>query len=96
MTAGLGYRSVQNNQSSSCKRGPCGLCFKEHILKKTGKGAIRQCACLRKDSETYGEWAGMILSVENYCHFMISRRFAYDFVVLFDNAEITYMYDEKY
>ena len=51
---------------------------------------------LRKDSETYGEWVGALLSGENKKQFMIPRGFAHGFVVLSEHAEFAYKCDEYY
>ena len=51
---------------------------------------------LRKDSETYGQWVGVLLSGENKKQFMIPRGFAHGFVVISDYAEFAYKCDEFY
>ena len=51
---------------------------------------------LRKDSETYGKWYGVILSAENKKQFFIPKGFAHGFLVLSDNAEFAYKCSDFY
>ena len=101
MAAGLTYRFVQDNQSSSRKGVLRGLHFqKTHPqakLVRVLKGEVFDVAVdLRKGSETYGQWVGAFLSEENHRQFMIPRGFAHGFVVVSDQAEFAYKCDEKY
>jgi dTDP-4-dehydrorhamnose 3,5-epimerase len=100
-SAGLNYRFVQDNQSSSKKGVLRGLHFqKEHPQAKLVRvlsGEVFDVAVdLRKDSETYGQWVGVLLSAENHRQFMIPRGFAHGFVVVSDYAEFAYKCDELY
>lgn len=45
---------------------------------------------LRKDSETYGKWYGVLLSEENKKQFYLPEGFAHGFVVLTDTATFAY------
>ena len=99
--AGLNYVFVQDNQSSSRKGVLRGLHFqKTHPqakLVRVLKGQVFDVAVdLRKDSNTYGQWAGILLSDENKKQFMIPRGFAHGFVVVSDYAEFAYKCDELY
>lgn len=99
--AGLDYNFVQDNQSSSRKGVLRGLHFqKTHPqakLVRVLKGEVFDVAVdLRKDSPTYGQWVGVVLSEENKRQFMISRGFAHGFVVMSDYAEFAYKCDELY
>ncbi len=99
--AGLKYSFVQDNQSSSRKGVLRGLHFqKKHPqakLVRVIKGAVFDVAVdLRKGSETYGKWVGVLLSEENKRQFMIPRGFAHGFVVVSDYAEFAYKCDEVY
>lgn len=101
MDAGLVYRFVQDNQSSSCKGVLRGLHFqKTHPqakLVRILKGEVFDIAVdLRKGSETYSQWVGVLLSGENKKQFMIPRGFAHGFVVVSDYAEFAYKCDELY
>lgn len=99
--AGLDYRFVQDNQSSSKKGVLRGLHFQKTFpqakLVRVLSGEVFDVAVdLRKDSETYGKWVGVLLSAENHRQFMIPRGFAHGFVVVSDYAEFAYKCDEKY
>lgn len=99
--AGLDYNFVQDNQSSSRKGVLRGLHFqKTHPqakLVRVLKGEVFDVAVdLRKDSMTYGQWVGVVLSEENKRQFMIPRGFAHGFVVMSDYAEFAYKCDELY
>ena len=101
VTAGLDYHFVQDNQSSSRKGVLRGLHFQKTFpqakLVRVLKGEVFDVAVdLRKDSETYGQWVGVLLSEENHRQFMIPRGFAHGFVVVSDHAEFAYKCDEKY
>lgn len=99
--AGLNYNFVQDNQSSSRKGVLRGLHFqKTHPqakLVRVIKGEVFDVAVdLRKNSPTYGQWVGVVLSEENKRQFMIPRGFAHGFVVVSDYAEFAYKCDELY
>lgn len=99
--AGLNYNFVQDNQSSSRKGVLRGLHFqKTHPqakLVRVIKGEVFDVAVdLRKNSPTYGQWVGVVLSEENKRQFMIPRGFAHGFVVMSDYAEFAYKCDELY
>lgn len=99
--AGLVYDFVQDNQSSSRKGVLRGLHFqKTHPqakLVRVLKGEVFDVAVdLRKGSETYGQWVGVLLSEENHRQFMIPRGFAHGFVVVSDHAEFAYKCDDVY
>lgn len=99
--AGLNYRFVQDNQSSSRHGVLRGLHFqKTHPqakLVRVLKGEVFDVAVdLRKNSPTYGKWVGALLSEENKRQFMIPRGFAHGFVVVSDYAEFAYKCDELY
>lgn len=90
--AGLNYNFVQDNQSSSRKGVLRGLHFqKSHPqakLVRVIKGEVFDVAVdLRKNSPTYGQWVGVVLSEENKRQFMIPRGFAHGFVVMSEYAE---------
>lgn len=99
--AGLVYNFVQDNQSSSTKGVLRGLHFqKTHPqakLVQVLRGEVFDvCVDLRKDSPTYGQWVGEVLSGENHKQLMIPRGFAHGFVVLSDYAEFMYKCDDLY
>ena len=99
--AGLNYSFVQDNQSSSRKGVLRGLHFQRNHpqakLVRVLQGEVFDVAVdLRRDSETYGQWVGVLLSGENKRQFMIPRGFAHGFVVVSDYAEFAYKCDEVY
>ena len=99
--AGLDYHFVQDNQSSSRKGVLRGLHFqKTHPqakLVRVLKGEVFDVAVdLRRGSQTYGQWVGVLLSEENKRQFTIPRGFAHGFVVVSDYAEFAYKCDEFY
>ncbi len=99
--AGLDYNFVQDNQSSSRKGVLRGLHFQKTYpqakLVRVIKGEVFDVAVdLRKNSPTYGQWVGTVLSEENKRQFMIPRGFAHGFVVMSDYAEFAYKCDELY
>ncbi|MCR5540428.1 MAG: dTDP-4-dehydrorhamnose 3,5-epimerase [Ruminococcus sp.] len=99
--AGLDYKFVQDNQSSSRKGVLRGLHFQKTYpqakLVRVLKGEVFDVAVdLRKGSETYGQWVGAVLSEENKRQFMIPRGFAHGFLVLSDYAEFAYKCDDVY
>ena len=99
--AGLNQVFVQDNQSMSTRGVLRGLHYqKEHPqakLVRAIKGEVFDVAVdLRKDSPTYGQWYGLILSEENKKQFLIPRGFAHGFLVLSETAEFCYKCDDFY
>ena len=86
---------VQDNQSKSKKGVLRGL----HFQKNNPQGKLVRClegevydvaVDLRKDSETYGKWYGVLLSEENKKQFYIPEGFAHGFAVQTDTATFAY------
>ena len=99
--AGLNYKFIQDNQSKSKKGVLRGLHFQKTYpqakLVRCIEGEVFDvCVDLRKDSPTFGKWAGVILSAEKGNQFMIPRGFAHGFVVLSETATFCYKCDELY
>ncbi len=99
--AGLHYDFIQDNQSSSRKGVLRGLHFQrtrpQAKLVRVLKGEVFDVAVdLRRGSETYGRWEGVLLSEENRRQLLIPRGFAHGFVVVSDYAEFAYKCDEFY
>ncbi len=99
--AGLNYRFVQDNQSKSKKGVLRGLHFQKKYpqakLVRVLEGEVFDVAVdLRKNSPTYGKWAGVLLTGENNRQFMVPRGFAHGFIVLSDTAVFSYKCDELY
>ena len=99
--AGLHYDFVQDNQSRSKKGVLRGLHFQKKFpqakLVRVIEGEVFDVAVdMRKDSPTYGKWAGVVLSEQNKRQFMIPRGFAHGFLVLSEYATFCYKCDELY
>ena len=99
--AGLKYNFVQDNQSKSKKGVLRGLHYQRKYpqakLVRVISGEVFDVAIdLRKDSPTYGQWVGEILSSENKKMLMVPRGFAHGFMVLSETAEFIYKCDEVY
>ena len=93
--AGLDMVFVQDNQSKSKKGVLRGL----HFQKKNPQGKLVRVVSgevydvavdLRKGSDTYGKWYGVLLSAENKKQFYIPEGFAHGFVVMSETAEFVY------
>lgn len=101
VAGGIDVEFVQDNQSASCKGVLRGLHFQinhpQSKLVRVVSGTVFDVAVdLRKDSPTWGQWEGVILSAENHRQFFIPRGFAHGFVVLSDHAEFCYKCDDVY
>ena len=51
---------------------------------------------LRRGSETFGKWFGVLLSAENKKQFFIPKDFAHGFLVLSEEAEFCYKVTDFY
>lgn len=76
--AGIDMEFVQDNQSSSKKGVLRGLHFQinypQDKLVRVVSGEVFDVAVdLRKDSKTYGQWYGVLLSAENKNSFLFQR-----------------------
>ncbi|MCM8709418.1 dTDP-4-dehydrorhamnose 3,5-epimerase [Clostridium sp. SYSU_GA19001] len=99
--AGLDINFVQDNQSKSKKGVLRGLHYQnpkpQGKLIRVISGEIFDVAVdLRKSSPTYGKWVSVILSEKNKKQFYIPEGFAHGFLVLSEEAEITYKCTEYY
>lgn len=98
---GLDMDFVQDNQSMS-KRGVLrGLHFQKRFpqgkLVRVLSGEVFDVAVdIRKGSETYGKWFGVILSDENKKQFYVSEGFAHGYLVLSETAVFAYKCTEFY
>ncbi len=101
LDAGLEYRFVQDNQSSSRRGVLRGMHFQKKYpqakLVRVLHGEVFDVAVdLRRGSATFGQWVGVCLSGENHRQFLIPRGFAHGFLVLSDMAEFAYKCDDFY
>jgi dTDP-4-dehydrorhamnose 3,5-epimerase len=99
--AGIDIDFVQDNQSKSIKGVLRGLHFQinypQDKLVRVISGEVFDVAVdLRKESKTYGQWYGLILSAENKKQFLVPKGFAHGFVVLSDSAEFVYKCSDFY
>lgn len=99
--AGLDMVFVQDNQSKSKKGVLRGLHFQnpkpQGKLVRVISGEVFDVAVdLRKNSPTYGQWQGVVLSAENKKQFYVPEGFAHGFLVLSEEAEFVYKCTEFY
>lgn len=99
--AGLDMVFVQDNQSKSKKGVLRGLHFQtqhqQGKLVRVIKGEVFDVAVdLRKDSKTYGQWYGVLLTEANKKQFYIPEGFAHGFLVLSEEAEFVYKCTDFY
>lgn len=92
---------VQDNESMSKKGVLRGLHFQKKYsqdkLVRVIKGKIFDVAVdLRKDSPTYLQWEGLVLSSENKKQFYIPKGFAHGYLVLSDVAIFSYKCTDYY
>lgn len=101
---GLNQAFVQDNQSKSKKGVLRGLHFqRKHpqgkLVRVIGGKVFDVAVDLRKNSPTFREWRGIILSGENQKQFYIPEGFAHGFLVLSEEAVVSYkctdFYDPK-
>lgn len=99
--AGLYYSFVQDNQSLSTRGVLRGLHYQKRYpqakLVRVIKGTVYDVALdLRRDSPTYGNYHGVILTEDNRRQYLVPRGFAHGFLVLSDVAEFCYKCDDYY
>jgi dTDP-4-dehydrorhamnose 3,5-epimerase len=92
---------VQDNHSRSSKNVLRGLHFQktnpQGKLVRVVRGEVFDVAVdIRRDSPTYGEWEGVLLSEENKKQFWIPPGLAHGFVVLTDVADFEYKCTDYY
>lgn len=96
MEAGIDVNFVQDNESRSMKNVLRGLHFQkppftQGKLVRVMRGSVLDVAVdLRKDSETYGKWASIILSDKNKWMYWVPEGFAHGFLTLEDNTVFFY------
>lgn len=98
---GITAEFVQDNHSRSRQNVLRGLHYQ--IQQPQGKllrvvvGAVFDVAVdIRKQSPTFGQWAGCLLTAENHRQFWIPPGFAHGFLVVSDMAEVLYKTTEYY
>ncbi|WP_213991148.1 dTDP-4-dehydrorhamnose 3,5-epimerase [Sodalis sp. dw_96] len=98
---GVDLDFVQDNHSRSSKNVLRGLHFQkinpQGKLVRVVRGEVFDVAVdIRRDSPTYGQWEGVILSEENKKQFWIPPGLAHGFVVLTDVADFEYKCTDYY
>lgn len=98
---GLDMEFVQDNQSMSRKGVLRGLHFQKKFpqgkLVRVLSGKVFDVAVdIRKGSETYGKWFGVVLSDENKKQFYVPEGFAHGYLVLSETAVFAYKCTEFY
>ena len=101
--AGIDVSFVQDNYSHSRSRGVVrGLHFQvppaaQDKLIRVSRGAIFDVALdVRRDSPSFGRWAGLILSAQEWNQLFIPRGFAHGFIALEDDCEVLYKVSAPY
>jgi dTDP-4-dehydrorhamnose 3,5-epimerase len=99
---GIDTLFVQDNHSKSARGTLRGLHFQlppacQVKLVRVVSGAIWDVAVdIRAGSPTFGQWAGVELSAENFRQLLIPCGFAHGFCVLSDEAEVLYKASHVY
>lgn len=98
---GLTPTFVQDNQSRSAKNVLRGLHYQikqpQGKLVRVAIGEVFDVAVdLRKDSPTFGKWAGATLSAENQRMMWVPEGFAHGFLVLSESADFLYKTTDYY
>lgn len=101
--AGIEQDFIQDNHSYSAEAGTLrGLHYQLSPVAQTKlvrvlAGAIYDVAVdIRKNSPTYGEWVGVILSESNKRQLLIPRGFAHGFCTISSHTQVSYKVDSLY
>ncbi len=100
-TAGVTAEFVQDNHSKSARGVLRGLHYQikqaQGKLVRVTSGEVLDVAVdIRKSSDTFGQWVGIILSAENKRQLWIPPGFAHGFIVLSESAEFLYKTTDYY
>lgn len=100
---GMEYPFVQDNHSLSMETGVLrGMHYQlnpkaQTKLVRVSAGAIYDVVVdIRKNSPTFGQWAGFILSAANKRQLLVPKGFAHGFCTIVPNTEVLYKVDEYY
>jgi len=98
---GLDVEFVQDNHSFSRQWTLRGMHYQlKHtqgkLVRVTAGSVFDVAVDLRKDSTTFGQWVGEILSAENHKQLWVPPGFAHGFLVLSETAEFLYKTTDYY
>lgn len=100
---GIHYEFVQDNHSLSVESGTLrGMHYQLNPMAQTKlvrvlAGAIYDVVLdIRKNSPTFGQWEGFILSAENKRQLLVPKGFAHGFCTIVPNTEVLYKVDQYY
>ncbi|TXK76906.1 dTDP-4-dehydrorhamnose 3,5-epimerase [Paenibacillus sp. N3.4] len=100
---GIDHLFVQDNHSLSVETGVLrGLHYQlnpkaQTKLVRVASGAIYDVAVdIRKDSATFGQWVGVILSEANKRQLLVPQGFAHGFCTIVSHTQVLYKVDEYY
>lgn len=100
---GLYFNFIQDNQSLSSEVGVLrGLHYQlnpkaQTKLVRVISGAIYDVIVdIRRNSPTFGQWVGVILSEHNKRQLLVPKGFAHGFCTLVPNTQVLYKVDEYY
>ncbi|MFD3259463.1 dTDP-4-dehydrorhamnose 3,5-epimerase [Paenibacillus lentus] len=100
---GVSYNFIQDNHSLSAEPGVLrGLHYQLNPKAQTKlirvlSGAIYDVILdIRRNSPTYGQWIGVILSEYNKRQLLVPKGFAHGFCTLVPNTQVLYKVDEYY
>ncbi|RUT42885.1 dTDP-4-dehydrorhamnose 3,5-epimerase [Paenibacillus anaericanus] len=100
---GIKYDFIQDNQSLSAESGVLrGLHYQLNPKAQTKlirvlSGAIYDVIVdIRRNSPTFGQWVGVILSEHNHRQLLVPKGFAHGFCTLVPNTQVFYKVDEYY
>jgi dTDP-4-dehydrorhamnose 3,5-epimerase len=100
--AGIDLHFVQDNHSCSARGVLRGMHLQlppaaQDKLVRVSRGAIFDVAVdIRPDSPTFGHWAGVTLSAEEWNQLFVPKGFAHGFVALEDGTEVIYKVSAPY
>ncbi|WP_340397467.1 dTDP-4-dehydrorhamnose 3,5-epimerase [Paenibacillus sp. FSL E2-0202] len=100
---GVNYQFIQDNQSLSAEVGVLrGLHYQlspkaQTKLIRVLSGVIYDVIVdIRRNSPTFGQWVGVILSEYNKSQLLVPKGFAHGFCTLVPNTQVLYKVDEYY
>ncbi|MFA6102747.1 MAG: dTDP-4-dehydrorhamnose 3,5-epimerase [Victivallaceae bacterium] len=96
---GMDHDFVQDNHSKSVRNTLRGLHYQinpgqDKIVRVIAGEVFDVVVDIRRNSPTYGQWEGFILSAENKLQIYIPKGFAHGFCVLSDESEFVYKCSE--